>query len=228
MKRTLLHSLLCCSLFLSLSSALAQSGSGDVSFGLGTVHAKASGSGVDPTTLFSCSPSADSSCVPTPHLSGVMMGFNGNYMFSKRFGAGGEVAFQPAKQNYAVLSVETPTSIGENIQSRITFYDFNGIYQPVKNKRAAVQLFGGFGGTNQRFYDNLNVPSALGNSNASQVLTSANHFQLHAAVGVPIYVKDGFFVRPQFDIHYVPNFSQYGSDLVTQGMLWVGYSFGGK
>jgi hypothetical protein len=224
-KLNLLLVLLFCSLFLSLPLANAQSG--DVSIGFGTVHDKATGSGIDTNTLESCSPSTDTTCAPTPHLSGFMLGFNGNYMFSKHFGAGAEVSFQPSQQKFVVL---TPESVanggGENIQSRITFYDFNGVYQPVKNKLAAVQVFGGLGGTNQRFYDNITILSAIGNSSSSTVLVTDNHFQLHAGIGVPFYFKHNFFIRPQFDIHYVPNFSQYSSDVVTQGMIWVGYTFG--
>jgi hypothetical protein len=226
-KRSFLLLLLFCSLFLSLPFANAQSGAVDLSFGLGTVHDKATGSGIDANSLLSCSPSTDSSCALTSHLAGVMLGFSGNYMLTKRFGAGAEVSFQPSKQNYAVLSQASATSVGENLQSRLTFYDFNGIYQPVKTKRAALQLSGGIGGTNLKFYDNLSANNALvGSFNSSSFLTSANHFQLHVAVAVPIYVKDHFFIRPQFDLHYVPNFIQYGRNSVVQGMVWVGYSFG--
>jgi len=227
-KRTLLCLLLFSSLCLSLPLASAQSG--DVSFGLGTVHDKATGSGLDTNSLLSCSPASDASCVLTGHLAGVMMGFNGNFMLTKKYGVGGDVVFQPARQNFAVLTpVSATNSQGENIQSRLTFYDFNGIAQPIKNKRLAVQVFGGFGGANLRFYDTLTGSSTIGSSNSSQYLSSANHFQLHAGVGVPFYFKEHFFVRPQFDIHYVPNLDQqYGRDIVTQGMVWVGYTFGGQ
>ena len=43
-----------------------------------------------------------------------------------------------------------------------------------------------------------------------------------------IYVSGNFFIRPQFDIHYVPNFIQFGTNLVTEEMVWVGYSFGNR
>jgi hypothetical protein len=226
-KRTFLYLLLFSLVCLTPLLANAQIGAVDVSFGLGTAHDKASGTGLDTNSLLSCSPATDSSCVLTPHLSGVMMGFSGDYMITKRFGAGAEVNFQPSKQNYAVLS-PVSSGFGENLQSRLTFYDFNGIAKPVRSKRAALELSGGFGGANMRFYDNVSTSTVLGNSNSSTALTSANHFQLHFGVGVPIYVKDHFFIRPEFDIHYVPNFSQYGSDVVTQGMVFVGYSFGGQ
>ena len=155
-----------------------------------------------------------------------MMGFNGDYMLTKKYGVGGEVTFQPGKQTYADFNAISP---GETIQSRITFYDFNGIVRPIRTKRAALQFEGGFGGTNQRFYDNVSSSSTVGNSNSSQFFSSANHFQLHAAVAAPIYFKHDIFIRPQFDIHYVPNLDQqYNNTVVTQAMIWLGYTFGGK
>jgi hypothetical protein len=46
---------------------------------------------------------------------------------------------------------------------------------------------------------------------------------------VEIFVNDHVFIRPQFDIHYVPNFTnQFGSNLAVGGMVWVGYSWGDR
>ena len=227
MRNVFLLVMLSCALFLSIPSAYAQA-SGDISFGLGGVHDKATGNGLTidvNDNLDDCSPvDASAGCVGTSHLSGVMMGFSGNYMINRRFGAGADVTFQPSKQNYANIGTLTGTA-GEEIQSRLTFYDFNGVYQPVKTKLAAVQVLGGFGGANVKFYDSVSSSGTLGSANSSTQFSSANHFQLHAGVGVPIYFAHNFFVRPQFDIHYVHNFNQYGADLVTQGMVWIGYKF---
>ena len=58
-------------------------------------------------------------------------------------------------------------------------------------------------------------------------LGSATHFQIHFGVGVQIPFKEHFFIRPQFDLHYVPNLTdQYGSDLVPEATIAVGYHFG--
>ena len=43
-----------------------------------------------------------------------------------------------------------------------------------------------------------------------------------------IFVKDNIFIRPQFDVHYVPNLHQFGSNVVTEESVWVGYRFGGQ
>jgi hypothetical protein len=46
-------------------------------------------------------------------------------------------------------------------------------------------------------------------------------------VGLQIFLTEHIFVRPQFDLHYVPNFTdQFGSNTVPAGMVWVGYSWG--
>jgi len=60
----------------------------------------------------------------------------------------------------------------------------------------------------------------------SQYAGSSNHFSVHGGVGVQIYVTDHVFIRPQFDVHYVTNFSQFGRNIVTSEMVWIGYSLG--
>jgi hypothetical protein len=59
-------------------------------------------------------------------------------------------------------------------------------------------------------------------------LASTNHFQVHGGVGVEIYLTDHIFVRPQFDVHYVRNLTQFGSNLVKTEMVWLGYSWGDR
>ena len=150
-------------------------------------------------------------------------------MLWKYFGVGAEVNFQPARQNYLVFQQQSAGAYGDILQSRTTFYDFNGIAQPISTKRFALQFQGGIGGTNVKFYEQLSSSSAiLGNSQSTQFFGSSNHFQVHAGAGVQVYVTDHIFVRPQFDLHYVHNFSQFGSNAVPSATVWVGYSFGDR
>jgi hypothetical protein len=151
------------------------------------------------------------------------VGLGVNLMLWEHFGVGMEAVMQPGKHSYA----DVP-SLGATLQSRVTFYNFNGIYQPVNTKKATLQLIGGFGGTNMKFYLNQSSSSLLGNTNYSQAISSSNHINLHAGVGVQVYLNDHVFIRPQVDIHYVPNFTQFGSNLVEQAMVWVGYTIGDK
>ncbi|MGA2268047.1 MAG: outer membrane beta-barrel protein [Bryobacteraceae bacterium] len=219
-------------LFCGIQLASAQSAF-DLNLGFGAIQDKASSTQVD-QALNPCTTSGGYvpvlPCVSTPSLSGFMMGFGGDLMLWKKFGIGGEVALQPAKETYINLNASAAAS-GLNtlaVQSRMTLFDFNGIFEPVNTKKVGVKLAGGVGGANLKFYESGSSSSVLGSQNMSQYFASANHFQVHGGVGVQIYLTNNIFVRPQFDIHYVPNLTQFGSNLVTTEMVWLGYSWGDR
>jgi len=213
--------------FFCISFANAQSGF-DVNIGFGSAQDKSLGA-VDLNTFLPCSASVSSTCGSTPSLNSFFLGLGANLMLWKKVGIGGEVNFQPARQDYLTFQQASAATYGDILQNRVTFYDFNGILQPIATKKVSLQLQGGIGGANVKFYEKLTSSSAvLGNSNQTQFFGSSNHFQVHAGVGVQLYVTDHLFVRPQFDIHYVPNFTQYGRNLVTAESVWVGYSFGDR
>jgi hypothetical protein len=213
-------------LLICLPLAQAQS-SVDFNVGFGTAHASSLGS-VDINTLNPCS-SASVACGNTPSLGGFFLGFGGNLMLWKHIGVGVDVNLQPAKQNYLTFQQQSAGTYGDVLQSRVTFYDFDAIYAPYSTKKVAVQLKGGIGGANVKFYENLSSSSTvLGNTNQSQYAGSSNHFGVNAGVGVQIYLTDHIFVRPEGGIHWVNNFSQFGSNLVPYGMVWLGYSIGDR
>ena len=207
----------------------AQSGV-DIGIGFGAAQAPAAKNGLDPNTLLSCpigSNPSGAGCVATPSLSAFMMGFSGDLMLWKHFGVGAEVGFQPSKQNYVTLNATSVGLTSYSIQSRTTLYDFDGIYQPVKTKKVAVKLYGGIGGANIKFYESGSSSNSLtGPQNFSQYFGSSNHFQVNGGFGVQIYVTEHVFIRPQFDAHYVHNLTQFGSNLITQEMVWIGYTLG--
>lgn len=201
----------------------------DFNVGFGAAQAKAASTGIDQLTLNSCDTLSSLTCSKTPSLSGFNLGVGVNLMLWKHFGVGMEATLQPGKQTYVELPANPAFQIpASRLQSRVTFYDFNGIYQPVNTKKATLQLIGGVGGTNMRFYQNFSSSSLIGNYNQSQYASSSNHFNLHAGVGVQVYVNGNFFIRPEFDLHYVPNFVQFGRNAVTQEMVWVGYTIGDR
>lgn len=202
----------------------------DLNFGVGAIHDSASSTQVD-QNLNTCPNAAEAPpCVSTPSLSGVMLGFGGDLMLKKKFGIGAEVAFQPGKETYINLNASAAeqglTSL--SVQSRMTLYDFNGVFQPISTKKVDVKIQAGIGGANLKFYEQGSSSSALGSSNQSQYFQSANHLNVHGGVGVDVFVTDHIFVRPEFNIHYVPNLSQFGSSAVITGMVWVGYSWGDR
>ncbi len=215
----------------------------DVNIGFGAAQAKATGTGIEGDYTYTnsgnfggqCALGSTPTCAPTKSLSGMMMGLGVNLMLWKHFGVGMEAVFQPGKQTYAQIPAETFTSTSGvtqiiqsayPLQTRVTFYDFNGIYQPVSTKRANLQFIGGVGGTNVKSYLGTSTSSLLGSTNYGSYLSSSNHFNVHAGIGVQLYLTDKVYVRPQFDIHYVPNFIQFGKNVVTQEMVWLGYTIG--
>src|SRR5258707_1491595 len=196
MKRTWYYlPLLFCPLLAHAQSAL------DVNINFGTAWNSASGAGIDnvnsPNFLGGCVPgSGDPFCQATSKLSGFFLGFGGDIMFRQHFGAGAEVNFQPVHQDYGP------------IKSRQTFVDVNGIYEPLVSKRAIVQLQAGIGSASTGFIFSQSgcVGTALCTTQSS-ALGSSTHFQVHLGAGLQIPIKERFFIRPQFDIHYVPNFT---------------------
>jgi hypothetical protein len=215
-------------LLFAVQLASAQNSSFDVNVGFGAAQAPASKTGIDQNTFLSCTLGA-AFCSPTPSLNSFMLGFGGNLILWKHLGFGAEVNFQPSKQTFANLQAGNASQgiATINLQSRVTLYDFNAIYQPLATKKAALQLVGGIGGVNLRFYEAASGNNALvGNFNSSQYAASSNHFQVHGGVGVQFYVTEHVFIRPQFDVHYVNNFIQFGRNLVTSETVWLGYSFG--
>jgi hypothetical protein len=180
----------------------------DVALGLGTAQDKSNGQVIDPlgTGTFS----------QTGAINGLFMKISGDVMFKPSFGAGFEASFRPAQGSYAGLG------------DRPLFYDFNGIYHPpLKSKRFVPELQAGLGGVSVKFYANEQSCNSLtGCSSSNAFLTSASHFQLHLGGGLKYYVTDHIFVRPEVDVHWVDNFSQFGNNWVPQYGASIGYTLG--
>jgi len=200
----------------------------DFGIGFGAIQDKASSTLVDQNLQACTTNDLAPPCVPTSSLNSFVLSFGGDLMLWKKFGVGGDVSVQPSKQTYINLNASAAANglNSLNLQSRVTFYDFNGIFQPVKTKKVAVKLEGGIGGANLKFYQAGSSSSVIGSQNFSQYIQSSNHFQVHAGGGVQIYITDHMWIRPQFDIHYVNNLTEFNSKLVTQESVWIGYTFG--
>ena len=206
--------------FLALGSvqfAAAQT-SFDLNLGFGTFHDKAAGAGIDNSSFLACSVGSAATCQATPALSGFFMGFGGDLMLKKSYGVGGEWDLTPGKQNFGPL------------QYRQHFIDINGIYAPINQKKVAVKIMGGIGDAKTGFsYTQSGCVGTAVCTTQTQPVGSSNHFQIHAGVGVEVFVNDHVFIRPQFDMHYVPGFTnQFGSNVALGGMVWVGYSWGDR
>ncbi len=196
-------------LTLAGSYSLHAQSSLDIHIGASGANAKSSGSSIDVL--------GDGNFRNTPSLDGVFMNLGGGIMLSPRFGFGAEVSFKPQQSDYAGLGY------------RPVIYDFNGIMHPIpSSKRIVPELQAGLGGANMRFYYSQKDCNVFEGCPGTNVLVqSSNHFQLKAGAGVAFFVTPHVYVRPQFDIHWVHNFTDYfGTNWVPQYGVSVGYRFG--
>lgn len=204
-----LRSTLPLGLMLCLGASLAHAQSGlDVFFGVGTMMDSSSNASID--TFQTGNP------YTTPRLGGTFGKAGADFMLTKHFGIGAETDFRFSQAAYAGLN------------SRPTFYDFNGIWTPTGHaeRRVVPEIEGGVGGARMSFY----YPSSYcdqfaGCSSSNTFVESSNHFQVHMSAGVRLYVTHHIFVRPQVDAHWVNNFFQYGSSWVPEYGASVGWSF---
>jgi len=210
----------------------------DINVGFGYAHDSAPKTGIDNSVsgvLGPCpNPSGNSTCQPISGLGSFMLGVGGRLMLWKHFGAGFSADIEPAQGNYANLtSYYTALGAGPGtyeLKDRVTFVNVDGIFRPYTSKKADINIIGGIGDANVKFYQGVSTSgSVLGNTNQSQYQQSANHFQVHAGVGVQLYVSGNIFIRPEVDIHYAPNLNtQFNSNLAWGAMVWVGYSIGNR
>ncbi len=153
----------------------------------------------------------------TPSMGGLFGTVGGDVIFyHQRIGVGAEYSFRTDRGPYAGL------------QYRPVFYDVNAVYYPLSNvRRFAPEIQGGVGRSKLTFYDTpqfcLIAPQGCRSTNAE--IETQNHLQLHFSGGVRISIWKGVFVRPQVDIRWIDNFTAFGSSLVPEYTLAVGYTF---
>jgi opacity protein-like surface antigen len=161
-------------------------------------------------------------------MGGFFLGFGMDMLLKKNYGVGFSWDLTPARANYSAPVASQ--GVTETVQYRQHFIDFNGIYAPINNKKVVLKIMGGIGDAKTGI--SINESECLSGSicaHGVEPFTSANHFDLHVGVGVQVFVTDHWFIRPQFDFHYVPNLTQeFSSDAVVGGMVWVGYSWGDR
>ena len=159
-------------------------------------------------------------CEPGPTIGGVFGVLGADFMITPHLGFNGEYSFRFAQAAYLPAA---------GLNARPAFYDFNAIYEPPTGQdRIVPVLEGGIGGSKVSLY--FNQASCVTQqfcSNSSQVVATSNHFQLHGAVGVKLYVRSDMFIKPQIDLHWVNNLNQqYSSNFVPQYTISIGYTFG--
>jgi len=188
---------------------MAQTPQGNVYFGVGTAMDSSSGQAIDPLgtgTLFT-----------TPKMTGTFLNIGGSLMLTPHYGVGAEVNWRAGQGNYSGLNY------------RPIFYDFNGVWQPIKTKHFVPEIQAGLGGVAVHFNANSQqCDQIVGCSNVSLGSESSGHFQTHFGIAARIYATPHIFIRPAVDVHWVNNFFQFGSDWVPEYNVGIGYSFGGE
>lgn len=181
---------------------------GNVYIGLGTAQDSSNGETINPLGI---------GYYTTPKLTGLFATVGGGFMVTNHFGAGAEINWRAGTGDYAGLNY------------RPVFYDFNGIWQPIKTKRFVPEVQAGIGGVHLGFSANQTLcDQIVGCSTVSLGSESSSHFQVHLALAARLYVTPHIFLRPAVDAHFVNNFFQFGSDWVPEYTLGLGYSFGGQ
>jgi hypothetical protein len=207
-------------LALLLLAGVRQAGAQGVSayFGVGSaLDSAATSPGCSPQFILD---EVTGNCEAAPTMGGVFGVFGADFMIKPHLGINAEYSFRFAQANYLPAA-------GLNI--RPAFYDFNAIYQPSSGDKHFVPVLeGGIGGAKSSFYITQQGCITAGTCvNQSQFLVSSNHFLLHGAVGLKMYVKGDMFLKPQVDFRWVDNLNQqYGRNFVPEFTMSIGYSFG--
>lgn len=203
------YSVLTIYLGLLASAPLVMAQQANVYFGLGTVTDSSNSQAIDTF--------GTGNFLNTPKLTGLFDTVGGGFMVTPHYGVGAEINWRAGQGNYAGLNF------------RPIFYDFNGIWQPVKTKRFVPEIQGGVGAVAVHFSENATeCDQFAGCSTVNLGSESSDHFQVHFGVAARLYATPHIFFRPAVDVHWVNNFFQFGSNWVPEYTLGVGYSFGGE
>ena len=176
----------------------------DGAFGFGTVKAPAA--------------KVDSQGRTIPSLSGGLYpSFSGTFILKHHIGFNGEVAWRARQAVYGGVS----TGFGSFAQPyRPIFYDFNAVYGVTVQKKAGVDLMGGIGGEDLRFY----TPYYSCGFTCTNY-QSSNHFAGHLGADVRIYVWGHAFVRPEAHYYAVHNNVEFPGVKPWRFAVSIGYSF---
>ena len=195
--------LISCGLFLAAQMSFAQSV--NVFLGGGTATDASSNAQIN---------TFGTGAYTTPALGGAFLDAGASIMFSPHMGVGADVSWRATHGHTRGFSTGR------------TFYNFDGIWEPVSTHRFEPEIHAGLGGMHIGYtYSQTYCDQLAGCSTSNQTVETSSHFQLHAAAAARLYVTDHIFVRPAFDPHYVNNLFQFSSDWVPEYTVGIGYSF---
>jgi hypothetical protein len=160
-------------------------------------------------------------CEAGPKIGGLFGVVGADFMFKKHLGVNGEYAFRFS---------QAPFLPDDSLNMRPVFYDVNALWQPVSGKRLIPVLEGGVGAAKVALhFTQTSSLTGITSTSGFPAGSYTNHFQLHGAVGMKIYVRGNLFVKPQFDVHYAFHLNdQFHRNAVLQYTGSVGYTFGAR
>jgi len=144
---------------------------------------------------------------------GAYPAFSADFLFHRRFGVEGELAWRASQALYGGYQPYRPV-----------FYAFNAIYVPKLTKNISAELLGGIGGEDIRFYGYVNCSSFFGCTTYS----SSNHFMGDFGGGIRAYIWHDLFIRPEARVYLIHNNVEFSSGTVARYGATLGYSFGGR
>ncbi|MGA2357251.1 MAG: hypothetical protein ABSG02_22370 [Terriglobales bacterium] len=159
--------------------------------------------------------SASSSEYPVSLSGGLYPGLSGDVIFWRNLGIGAEIYWRASQ------GVNYGGNLGVNY--RPFFYDFNAVYSPKLAKRTYLELVGGIGGLDTRFYECPDFDCSLG---YSQGVNSFAHFDVDFGGGIKFYAKRGIFVRPEARYYYIRNDTNFSTNHAARVGISIGYTFG--
>ncbi len=135
---------------------------------------------------------------------------SGSFVTAKRIGIEGEVTWR-AKQNFY-----------DGFQPfRPIFWDINALYAPKLGNRATLELLGGIGQEDVRFYTgNVNC-SFSGCTN----FDSEKHLMGDIGAGLRLYATKNFFVRPEARVYFMKNNFDFSGNHAVRAGVSVGFTF---
>ena len=148
---------------------------------------------------------------PQSLTGGAYPSISGDLLLRKHFGITGEISWRASQGLYNGYQPYRPI-----------FWDFGGIYVRDIGKHMAVEGLAGIGAESTRFYTNYYNCNYLG----CTPYATSNHFMGAFGGGLKLYVKGGFFVRPEARFYLVNNNVEYTSSRVFRYGGSIGYTFG--
>ncbi len=181
---------------LAAFSNLAQAQKIDLAFGVSTLDAPGASA-------------ASGNHQPVSLTGGAYTGFSGDVLFYHNLGFGSEIYWKATQGNYGGDST---------LPFRPIFFDFNAVYSPKLARHAYLELSGGIGALDTRFY-------CSSCSNGYTNFVSDKHFMGDFGAGIKLYPKGGFFVRPEARLYLVNNNLYFSSPRATRYGLSIGYTY---